>query len=77
MFAWTAMLLALTLTAPTAVSADFERAKAAFDREDYSVALSEFIPLAEQGHSNAQFYLGVMYGNGRGVPLDHALAAQW
>lgn len=78
MAAWSAMLLALTLTAPVAVSAaDFERAKAAFEREDYSVALSEFHSLAEQGHSDAQTYLGRMYGNGQGVPQDYALAAQW
>lgn len=78
MAAWSAMLLALTLTAPVAVSAaDFERAKAAFEREEYSVALSEFHSLAEQGHSDAQTYLERMYGNGQGVPQDYVLAAQW
>ena len=76
-FVWTAMLLKLTLTAPAAVPADFGRAKAAYEREDYSVALSEFIPLAEQGHSGAQYYLARMHFLGRGVPLDRALAAQW
>ena len=70
-------MLALTLTAPTALSADFERGKAAFEREEYSVALSEFLPLAEQGHSDAQNHLGMMYFLGWGVPPDFARAAQW
>ena len=75
--AWTAALLVLTLAAPVAVSADFERGKAAFERRAFSVALSEFLPLAELGHSGAQFYLGRMYGVGLGLPRDYALAAQW
>ena len=77
MVAWAATLLGLTLTAPTALSADFEKGKAAFEKEDYSVALSEFLPLAEQGHSDAQNHLGRMYFLGWGVPPDFALAAQW
>ena len=77
MVAWTAMLLEFTLTAPMAVSADFEKAKAALEREDYLVALSELLPLAEQGHADAQIYLAMMYHRGNGVAQDHVLAAQW
>ena len=29
---------------------------------------------AEQGHSKAQLNLGVMYGNGQGVPQDYVMA---
>ena len=32
---------------------------------------------ADQGHAVAQFNLGVIYANGRGVPQDDAEAAQW
>ena len=32
---------------------------------------------AEQGDTSAQFNLGVMYANGRGVPQDYAEAARW
>jgi len=32
---------------------------------------------AEQGDANAQFNLGVMYANGRGVPQDDAAAVRW
>ena len=75
--AWTATLLALTLVAPMAVSADFEKAKVALESGDYSVAVSEFLPLADQGHSDSQYNLGIMYGNGRGVPQDYVFAYAW
>jgi TPR repeat protein len=32
---------------------------------------------AEQGHSEAQFNLGVMYANGWGVPMNDEEAAKW
>ena len=40
-------------------------------------ALREWRPLAEQGNANAQFFLGVMYDKGRGVPQDDATAVGW
>src|SRR5262249_9700573 len=32
---------------------------------------------ADKGHAAARFTLGVMYGEGRGVPQDYAEAARW
>ncbi|MFM8234327.1 MAG: tetratricopeptide repeat protein, partial [Holophagaceae bacterium] len=32
---------------------------------------------ADQGHASAQFNLGVMYDNGRGVPQDDVQAVKW
>ena len=32
---------------------------------------------AEQGHARAQFNLGIMYDNGRGVPGEDAEAMMW
>jgi hypothetical protein len=32
---------------------------------------------ANLGNPKAQLYLGSLYGNGKGVPLDHAEAAKW
>ena len=32
---------------------------------------------AEQGDADAQFYLGVMYASGQGVPEDDAEAVKW
>ena len=50
---------------------------AAYQRGDYATALREWRPLAEQGYADAQFNLGVMYDEGRGVPQDDAEAVKW
>ncbi|MCX8500810.1 MAG: hypothetical protein ORO03_03835 [Alphaproteobacteria bacterium] len=36
--------------------------------QDYAQAVSWYRKAAEQGHANAQFNLGIMYGKGQGVP---------
>ena len=41
---------------------------------DYTTALSELEPLADQGISGAQYYLGEMYREGKGVAQDFAKA---
>jgi len=50
---------------------------AAYKRGDFATAPREFRPLAEQGDALAQFTLGLMYGEGRGVPKDDAEAVQF
>lgn len=70
------LVLALLLVASPAY-ADFAEGFAAYERGDYATALAEFRPLADQGYANAQFNLGLMYANGRGVPQDHVLAHMW
>ena len=56
---------------------DFENAADAFEREDYETAYKLILPLAEQGDAYAQFNLGLMYGNGLGVPRDYKEAEKW
>ena len=43
----------------------------------YGVALKELRPLAEEKLPEAQFYLGVMYAKGRGIPQDFQKALHW
>ncbi len=50
---------------------------AAFERDDYATAVQEWRPLAEQGHAEAQNYLGWMYRWGLGAPMDDAEAVKW
>ena len=50
---------------------------AAYKQGDFATAVHEFVPLAQHGHAEAQFYLGVMYSKGWGVPQDDTAAAQW
>ena len=49
----------------------------AFERHDYSAARSTWLPLAEAGNAEAQFLLGTLYEEGRGVPPDFDEAAHW
>ena len=56
---------------------DYKAGKDAYDRGDYATALREWRPLAEQGNHSAQFFLGVCYANGYGVPKNPELALQW
>lgn len=45
--------------------------------EDKTAAISWYQKAAEQGHSIAQYYLGVAYGNGVGVEQDDDKAIHW
>jgi TPR repeat protein len=57
--------------------ADFQAGMEANTRGDYTTALREWRPLAEQGDALAQYNLGVLYRKGRGVPQDDVQARQW
>lgn len=39
--------------------------------------LDEVLPLAEAGNANAQYALGLIYAEGRGVKIDMAKAYVW
>lgn len=57
--------------------ADLQEGISAYHFGQYTKALRELRPLAEDGVANAQFYLGLMYAKGRGVPQDYAEALRW
>ena len=67
----------LLLAAASAGAADLGAGVEAYRRGDYAAALREFRPLAEQGDASAQFFLGLMYDNGEGVPEDDRQAVYW
>lgn len=76
------VLLVLTCAAGASprsvVAADsLEEAEFAYERGNYTQAARLFSPLAEQGVASAQFHLGLMYENGRGVRKDHSTALTW
>ena len=58
-----AVVVALLFSAGSAW-ADYDDGMAAYDRGDYATALQEWRPLAEQGHADAQYNLGMMYDKG-------------
>ena len=57
-------------------SGDFQKGVAVHDKDDYATALREWTPPAEQGHTDAQYALGVMYGKGEGVPHNYKAAVK-
>ncbi len=57
--------------------AAYQRGDAAYQRGDYATAIRELRPLAEQGVAEAQYSLGIMYGDGLGVPQDYVQAHMW
>ena len=67
-------VLALLMSAE---AGDFQAGFEAYGRGDFAAALHEWRPLAEQGDADAQYNLGVMYENGRGVPQNDAEAVKW
>ena len=58
-------------------SADFQKGYTAYKSGDFATALRNWTPLAEQGHATAQYNLGLMYRNGKGVPQNHKTAVKW
>jgi TPR repeat protein len=60
-----------------AAAGPFEDGAAAYGRGDYATALRLWRPLAEQGNARAQFSLGLMYNEGKGVPQNYAEAVKW
>lgn len=57
--------------------ADYETGVAAYDKGDYKTAFRELKKLAQKGSTRAQYYLGVMYMDGKGVKQDNAEAIKW
>ncbi|MDH3472619.1 MAG: hypothetical protein OEM59_02910 [Rhodospirillales bacterium] len=49
----------------------------AYREEDYRGAFDTWLPLAEAGNPRAQFFIGGLYSEGRGVPRDLAKAYVW
>ena len=56
---------------------DFWAGSTYYLRGDFTAALREWRPLAETGDAQAQYYLGIMYTNGEGVPEDDRQAVYW
>ena len=78
MFKRIALAAAVSMVALAAPGqAGFDEGQAALERGDFTAAIMEFKPLADQGFARAQFRLGVMYENGHGVAPDDAEALKW
>jgi uncharacterized protein len=70
-------LMLLWALAPALRAADFAKGLAAYNKGDYTAAVQEWRPEAEQGDPAAQLNMGLLYLDGHGVPQDLAEAAKW
>ena len=73
-----------TVTKPGAESnptVDIEKmyasAQQLYERKKYTEAVELFQKLADKGHKESQYYLGVCYDLGNGVSQDYAKAVSW
>ena len=56
---------------------DFNVGMEAFNRGDFETAMNEWLPPAEQGVVEAQYNIGLLYYNGKGVDVDYEQALTW
>ncbi len=71
------LLVLVSLLISPAHAQDYIKGFNAYLRGDYELAQREFRPLAERGNVLAQYKLGVMYNNGKGVLQDFSEAFRW
>jgi uncharacterized protein len=69
--------VALLSFAAVSAAADFTTGLTAYNKGDYATALKVWRPLADQGVAAAQFNIGLMSYDGKGVPMDFTEAAAW
>jgi hypothetical protein len=69
------LLVSLLVSGPA--RADFGSGLDAFERRAYEEAAGHFLDAAEAGDPQAQYYLGVIYGDGQGVVQDIPEAVYW
>ena len=59
------------------VSAILDAGLMAYRARDYRTAMANWLPLAEDGNTFAQFFIGGLYADGSGVPRDPVRAMVW
>jgi uncharacterized protein len=72
-----AALFAAFFTVAPLAYADYQSAAKAYVAKDYDKAIVEFRGLAELGHADSQYALGVMYYQGLGASKNSLLAYGW
>jgi len=55
----------------------FQQAKSLFEQQQYGQAAQILLPLAQQGHLDAQYTIGYLYHYGLGVPRNEKEATRW
>lgn len=71
------VLLIIGLFISSAAFADWNKARAALNQLDFAKAISELLPVAEQGDVNAQLWVGDLYRLHPGKNRDFTKGALW
>lgn len=71
------LLLAVLLLANTAWAGPLDDANNAIKIGDYATAVNIYRKLAGKNDANAEFRLGSLYYEGKGIPQDEAEAIRW
>ena len=71
-----AVAIAIALGAPT-LAGPLEDGIAAYREKEYNKAAELWQPLAEKGEAAAQYYLGTLFAEGKGVERNDATAFKW
>lgn len=73
------LMLGINACAPDKdIDAYFNKGRSYFEERNYAAAYRELLPLAEQGHPGAQYYIGQLYAQGEaGLSQDMQEAFQW
>ena len=74
---FTTLVITLSICVGAVWAGDVEDADAALQKKDYVTALKKYKSAAVKNDAYAQYNLGVMYANGRGVVQDYAEAVRW
>ena len=74
---WTAAcVIAIALGKPAAAG-PLEDGRDSYREKEYAKAAQLWRPLAESGDATAQYFLGSLFAEGKGVPQNDATAFQW
>ncbi len=71
------LLLAVALWSPTSHAATVEEGLAALNAQNYGEAIKILRPLADGGDPQAQYFVGTMYRDGKGLPQDQKVSCEW
>ena len=71
------LFIAVLLVVKAVIASDYQKGLDAIGVDDYDTALKEWTPLAEEGNTDAQFGLGYMYLEGKGVAMNYMEAMKW
>ncbi len=73
----TGLILSSLLSSGMAVANDWSTGASAYQVGDFKAAIAIWTPLAKQGNLWAQYDLGYIYLNGKGVPENYKAAKKW